>query len=108
VGFLLCPTLRCAATMPEPIISCMDKPDYVVRGVMRCGDCGTPLRLGVDGWAPCKNHECIRNKLASSKSEEVAGPIADGAEHQQRNGAGAQVSWSACWQPSPPRTSETE
>jgi hypothetical protein len=35
VGFLLCPTLRCAATMPEPIISGMDKPDYVVRGVMR-------------------------------------------------------------------------
>jgi hypothetical protein len=68
LGFLLCPTPRCAATMPEPIISGMDKPDYVVRGVMRSGDCGTPLRLGVDGWAPCENPGCIRNKLASNKS----------------------------------------
>jgi hypothetical protein len=61
--------LEYIATMTEPIICGMDKPDYVVRGVMKCGDCGTPLRLGVGGWASCKNPECIRNKLASSKSE---------------------------------------
>jgi hypothetical protein len=60
--------LEYIATMPETIISGMDKPDYVVGGVMRCGNCGTPLRLGFDGWAPCNNPECIRNKLATSKS----------------------------------------
>jgi len=54
---------------PEPIISGMDKPDHVVRGVTRCGDCGTPLRLGSGGVASCKNPECVRNKPASSKSE---------------------------------------
>jgi hypothetical protein len=55
--------------MTEPIISGMDKPDQVVKGVMRCGDCGTPLRLGAGGVASCKNPECVRNKPASDKPE---------------------------------------
>jgi hypothetical protein len=37
-----------------------DKPDYVVGGVMRCGDCGEEIGLGVNG-ARCKNAKCIRN-----------------------------------------------
>src|ERR1700677_1719896 len=47
---------------PEPIISGMDKPDYVLGGVMRCGDCGKPVKLGVGGVSACKNPECVRNK----------------------------------------------
>jgi len=55
--------------MPEPIISGMDKPDHVVRGVMVCGGCGKALKLGAGGVTACKNPECIRNKPASGKSE---------------------------------------
>jgi hypothetical protein len=51
----------------KPIICGMDNPDHVVSGVMRCGDCGKPLRLGSGGVASCKNPECVRNKPASDK-----------------------------------------
>ena len=55
--------------MTEPITSGMDKPDQVVKGVMVCGDCRKPVRLGAGGVASCKNTECVRNKPASDKSE---------------------------------------
>jgi hypothetical protein len=48
--------------MREPIIRGMYKPDHVVGGVMRCGDCGKPLKLGFGGVASCKNPDCVRNK----------------------------------------------
>jgi hypothetical protein len=48
--------------MPEPIISGMDYPDHVVRGVMVCGDCGKPVKLAAGGVSACKNPQCIRNK----------------------------------------------
>jgi hypothetical protein len=32
---------------PEPMISGMDKPDYVLGGVLRCGDCGKPVKLAL-------------------------------------------------------------
>jgi hypothetical protein len=52
---------------PEPIISGMDKPDLVVGGVMRCGDCDKPIKLGSGGLASCKNPECVRNKPKSDR-----------------------------------------
>jgi hypothetical protein len=53
----------------QPIICGMDYPDRVIRGVMVCGDCGKPLKLGAGGVSACKNPECGRNKPESSRSE---------------------------------------
>jgi hypothetical protein len=40
----------------------MGKPNHVVAGVMVCGDCGKPVKLGVGGVSSCKNPECVGNK----------------------------------------------
>ena len=50
----------------------MDKPDYAHGGVMRCGDCGKSVKLGVDGVATCKNPKCVRNKPATDKPKQHA------------------------------------
>jgi hypothetical protein len=51
------------ARMAEHVVLGMDKPDRVVKGVMRCGNCDKPLRLGGGGAPACKNAECVRNRL---------------------------------------------
>jgi hypothetical protein len=51
----------------HPIISGMNKPDYVLGGETRCGDCGKPVKVGVRGVTACKNPQCLRNKPAMGK-----------------------------------------
>jgi hypothetical protein len=45
-GLTFAPNL---APQMKPIIPGMNKPDHVFSGVMLCGDCGKPLRLGAGG-----------------------------------------------------------
>jgi hypothetical protein len=58
----------------EPIISGMNKPNPVVNGVMLCGDCGKPLKLGAGGVSACKNPVCVRNKPATTNTTRVPDP----------------------------------
>ena len=51
----------------EPIIPGMNKPNHVFNGVMLCGDCGRPLKVGVGGISACKNPTCARNKPSGVK-----------------------------------------
>jgi hypothetical protein len=54
----------------------MDKPDYVFRGLMLCGDCGEPVGAGAfavpatGGISSCKNPEFVRNKAVSNKPKQ--------------------------------------
>jgi hypothetical protein len=53
----------------------MDKPDYQIGEVMRCGDCGEPVGAGdmadpaSGGIVGCNNPECVRNRPASDNHE---------------------------------------
>ena len=49
-------------TSNQPI-SIPDKPDYVFRDEMRCGDCHqASISMDADAIASCKNPDCLRNK----------------------------------------------
>jgi hypothetical protein len=53
----------------------MDKPDYQIGGVVRCGDCGEPVGVGdmadpaSGGIVGCNNPECVRNRATSDNHE---------------------------------------